>query len=301
MPWITSVSIRQRLLRGSKLYRRHCLHCHGLAGDGRGPTGPWVHPHPRDYRSGLFKFISSKPDLPGNKPRRADLLRTVSKGIESTSMPAFGLLPERELEELVSYVIHLSLRGEVEMDTITTLLEQSRSALEGGTIEAHVSSLAKVFLDSGSNSWAATDKSLNEPPEYPDFSDKKTLADSIARGQKLFIGKAACIECHADYGRQPAYKYDSWGTLVRPANLTVGTYRGGRRPIDLYWRVTKGISPSNMPGLGDKLDKTEIWDLINFVQAMPYPAMLPDQVFKQIYGSSEPKKAAAEHASASGG
>jgi hypothetical protein len=32
------------LARGSKLYRRHCLHCHGLAGDGRGPTGPWVHP-----------------------------------------------------------------------------------------------------------------------------------------------------------------------------------------------------------------------------------------------------------------
>ncbi len=47
------------LKEGSKHYRRHCMHCHGVTGDGRGPTGPWVNPHPRDYRQGLFKFISS--------------------------------------------------------------------------------------------------------------------------------------------------------------------------------------------------------------------------------------------------
>ena len=46
------------LREGSKLYRVHCLHCHGLTGDGRGPTSKWVNPHPRDYRRGLFKFQS---------------------------------------------------------------------------------------------------------------------------------------------------------------------------------------------------------------------------------------------------
>src|SRR5262249_57552689 len=30
----------EALARGSVLYRRHCVHCHGLTGDGRGPTGP---------------------------------------------------------------------------------------------------------------------------------------------------------------------------------------------------------------------------------------------------------------------
>ena len=33
------------LATGSKVYRFHCVHCHGLPGDGRGPTGPWVVPH----------------------------------------------------------------------------------------------------------------------------------------------------------------------------------------------------------------------------------------------------------------
>jgi Cytochrome C oxidase, cbb3-type, subunit III len=97
----------EHLERGSRLYRVHCLHCHGVAGNGRGPTAPFVNPHPRDYRLGKFKFTSTKG---GNerKPRRADLLRTLREGIESTSMPSFGLLPEDELEDLVSYVIHLS-------------------------------------------------------------------------------------------------------------------------------------------------------------------------------------------------
>src|SRR5262249_48161723 len=88
------------LAHGSQLYRRHCLHCHGLTGDGHGPTAPWVNPHPRDYRAGKFKFTSVMGTTIGDKarkPTRADLVRTLKQGIEGTSMPSFGLLPEEEL------------------------------------------------------------------------------------------------------------------------------------------------------------------------------------------------------------
>ncbi len=113
----------QTLAQGSKVYRYHCVHCHGLTGDGRGPTGPWVVPHPRDYRRGEFKFISTKPEVNSKKPHRDDLLRILRTGIESTSMPSFALLDirdpeskdkETDLEAAVSYVIHLSIRGLVE-------------------------------------------------------------------------------------------------------------------------------------------------------------------------------------------
>ncbi|TMQ35336.1 MAG: cytochrome c, partial [Planctomycetota bacterium] len=49
----------ETLKEGSTVYRQQCLHCHGLSGDGRGATAPWVNPHPRDYRQGIFKFTSS--------------------------------------------------------------------------------------------------------------------------------------------------------------------------------------------------------------------------------------------------
>jgi mono/diheme cytochrome c family protein len=282
---------RTVLKRGSVHYRRHCLHCHGLAGDGRGPTGPWVNPHPRDYRQGKFKFVSTHLAVGDKKPRRADLLRTISTGIESTSMPAFGLLPEKDLEEIVSYVMHLSIRGQVEYDTMKILLTSGKSNLEKESVREHVYYLSALILCQ----WAdASQKGPNTPPAYKPGGDDELKA-SITRGYKIFTnaeGAASCIGCHLDFGRQVPYRYDDWGTLVRPANLTVGVYRGGRRPVDLYWRITDGIGPSQMPGA--KLSDQEVWDLVSFVQYLPYPAMLPDDVREKIYINPEPRKKSSE-------
>ena len=60
-----------------------------------------------------------------------DLHRILKVGIDNTSMPSFGLLPEVELEQLVSYVIHLSLRGQGEEATMTTLLKKQPLEVEG--------------------------------------------------------------------------------------------------------------------------------------------------------------------------
>src|SRR6185369_16837687 len=111
------------LKEGGKLYRRQCLHCHGMEGNGRGPTGYWVSPHPRDYRQGIFKFTSSTQDLGERKPRRDDLLHVIAHGIEGSSMPSFAMYPREDQEKLASYVMHLSLRGEVEYYVINTWLQ----------------------------------------------------------------------------------------------------------------------------------------------------------------------------------
>ena len=73
--------------------------------------------------------------------------------------------------------------------------------------------------------------------------------------------------------RLNVYKYDAWGTVVKPVDLTLGTYRGGRRPIDLYWRVHAGINGVTMPASSTNLTPEEIWDLVNFMQVLPYPKM----------------------------
>ena len=67
---------------------------------------------------------------------------------------------------------------------------------------------------------------------------------------------------------------DDWGNPLRPANLNEGdrtVYKGGRRPIDLYWRIAKGINGTPMPvHLGSQLTSDEeVWDLVNFVLALP--------------------------------
>jgi mono/diheme cytochrome c family protein len=260
------------LEQGSVAYRLNCLHCHGLTGNGRGPTAPWVNPHPRDYRQGKFKFISIKG---GNerKPTRADLLRTLREGVEGTSMPSFGLLPENELEALVSYVIHLSLRGQVEFNQLSNYLQEGADTAD---VEGDVN---KNLWDVSAPWWAATFSGNwlvpAEPPAVhlpPREEDRMR----VQNGYNLFRSTAAagCIGCHRDYGRQAAYFFDDWGTIGRPADLTQGVYRGGRRPIDFFWRIRSGVNGSNMPAFPDDVLKTqEVWDLISFLQVLPNPTM----------------------------
>src|SRR5205807_5778428 len=93
------------------LYREHCAHCHGITGDGVGPTAAFLNPYPRDYRKGQFKFKSTPA---GFKPTHADLKKIVLDGVPGTAMPSFKLLPDLEVEALVEYVRYLSIRGEIE-------------------------------------------------------------------------------------------------------------------------------------------------------------------------------------------
>ena len=99
------------LKRGAEVYSRYCVQCHGVTGDGNGVAAAYMLPKPRDYLPGIFKFTST---IYGSKPLREDLLRTVRRGIRGTSMPSFPLLPPKDLEAVVDYVLVLTHRGELE-------------------------------------------------------------------------------------------------------------------------------------------------------------------------------------------
>jgi mono/diheme cytochrome c family protein len=295
------------LEQGSKLFRRHCLHCHGVAGDGRGPTGPWVNPHPRDYRLGKFKFTSTadKSGVRNRKPSREDLLHVLRTGVEGTSMPSFALLTSEEQNQLVSYVMHLSLRGKAEVDAMRWLIDHDDDEITS------ISQAVDASLKDELNAWESAEQARIIPPppkidagmvmqesnEKKQEALQKTLNESIERGYKQFtVGSGSCVKCHGDFGRGNNYLWDDWGTVVRPANLTAGVYRGGRRPIDIYYRMHSGITGTGMPGFIQKrageagLTPDEIWDIVNFVEALPYPAMLPSNVRRDIYGEKIAEK-----------
>lgn len=277
------------LERGSALYRVHCLHCHGVTGDGRGPTARWINPHPRDYRQGIFKFQSVDQTEAPRPPRRDDLHRVIKYGLEGTAMPSFALLGDSEIDLLVSYVIHLSIRGKVEYEAFRNyrLDEETLQLLPNPT--RPLDTFLKVMTNNVVNEWIDSQSSEREikVSRYPyNDSNKEELKASVLRGQTLFQGigeegKAAnCVNCHIDYGRQAKFRSDAWGTLARPNNLTLGIYRGGRRTVDIYYRIHSGINGSGMASFGKVLKKTKdtdsLWDLVNFVKVLPYPAMRRD-------------------------
>ena len=151
---------------GYRLYRNHCLHCHGVSGAGDGPTSTFLYPRPRDYRKGLFKFTSTRT---GAKPTRDDLRKTIRNGLHGTSMPAFeALLSPAEIEQVVDYTIFLSMRGETELGLIDEAAiadETDPDPLPDDVVSEIASS---VF-----NKWKAAESQVVNPPVPRVPSDRR--------------------------------------------------------------------------------------------------------------------------------
>jgi mono/diheme cytochrome c family protein len=180
---------------GYSLYRLHCVHCHGVSGAGDGPTAAFLFPRPRDYRKGLFKFTST-PN--GIKPTRDDLRKTIVYGLHGTSMPAFeALMTPREIEQVVDYVIFLSMRGESELALIdeATIADENDVQALGDDI---VVDIAKGVF----NKWKAAESQVMNPP----VPCPPATRESILRGRDLFLArnttgnKVDCTSCHGPQG-----------------------------------------------------------------------------------------------------
>jgi mono/diheme cytochrome c family protein len=269
------------LARGGVLYRRMCAECHGPTGAGDGAHAVFAAAMPRDYRRGVFKFVTAFPaGTPRKgelgKPRKDDLRRTIRNGIDGSMMPSFAHLSAGEIDDLAGYVVHLSVRGEAEFDTIARVVQVTTNPSETDpeySREFAEQTLAQRVLAALGNWGRAGANPIRVPPENtPTQADR--LA-SAARGFRAFAG--SCAGCHQDYGRTLQLKFDVWGTVVQPRNLTLGVYRGGRRGEDLYARVYAGIYPSTMPdskakaGPPDGTRPDEIWDVVHFLQALADP------------------------------
>jgi mono/diheme cytochrome c family protein len=284
--------------RKNGLYREHCAHCHGVTGDGLGPTAAFLNPYPRDYRPGVFKFKSTER---ADKPTDQDLVRILHNGIVGTSMPSFALLSDLEIDALVEYVKYLSIRGETEIELMRAFFELDDE--DEGKLPETREFLVEEMLVGVAEKWQSAADAEIEVPEMPADID---LVASIAKGKELFYGdKANCVKCHGvtGLGDGQANDYDDWnkaivqwtqevagdkdaawvsratqvlaGDALRPRtipprNLRQGLYRGGRRPLDLYYRIHAGINGAPMPAAAGTVAPEDIWHIVNYVRSLPY-------------------------------
>jgi mono/diheme cytochrome c family protein len=309
---------------GYSLYRLHCLHCHGVSGAGDGPTAKFLYPAPRDYRRGLFKFTSTPT---GAKPTREDLRKTIVHGLHGTSMPAFeSLMSASEIEQVLEYVIFLSMRGETELALIDegAIADENDPQALGDDVVVEIA--RSIF-----GKWKAAESQVVNPP----IPRPPATRESVLRGRDLFLSrntegnKVDCTSCHGPqavgngpsmvaqqvfndvvFGGNPSAQaerlahyddktrdlwknsLDDWGNALRPANLNRGVYKGGRRPIDLYWRIAKGINGAKMPAHYPTIEPERIWDLVNFVLELPYdPTLLEGATLPSAPPATAPKVA----------
>jgi mono/diheme cytochrome c family protein len=301
------------------LYREHCAHCHGITGDGNGPTAAFLNPYPRDYRPGKFKFKSTPI---GIKPTHDDLKKIVLDGIPGTAMPSFKLLTDVEVEALVNYVKYLSIRGEVERDLLrasvndldfeqdpnarlVSLVPDTATAEQKDALKDQLATI-KERISGVVGKWVEESTKATPIEARPNMTSEELLA-SQRRGRDLFYGTVAnCVKCHGEssLGDGELTNYDDWAgefigkeanqqqlirefvavglpqpRIIRPRNLRQGVYRGGMRPIDVFWRIRLGIEGTPMPAATMKpesdpnakgLTVQDIWDIVNYVHSLPF-------------------------------
>lgn len=263
-----------RLWASAEMYRVQCYHCHGASGGGDGSTAPYLKPAPRDYRPGKFKFTALKEKA---RPRQEDLFRILAEGVYTTAMPSFRRFTDAQLYGLADYVRLLAIRGETEI-----LLAADYNWDDGLNFE-NVQETYDLVVER----WREAPEKVIEVEEVPESTPQRIL-----HGQQLFLSEqgANCIKCHGALGRgdgvsawEPGkegveYAKDEWGNEIAPRNLTLGIFRFGRRPIDLYRRIYAGINGTPMPehfgmtitegGEQRTLTEEDVWDLVFFVRSL---------------------------------
>ena len=294
----------ETLAQGRVLYAEHCQHCHGVTGDGNGPTAEYLEPRPRDYRLGKFKFTSTSTV---RKARRDDLARIIEDGIPGTYMPSFKLLTKDESTAIVEYVLWLAMRGETELRRVEVLKldflaanatspEELTKMMEEFT-EAREEDFPIDFADEAqqiADAWNVAEQ--DDSVVMPKVARTPSSPESIAKGREIYLSATAkCVTCHGESGLGDGAQtlqvakdasgqnypepglHDDWGRLIKPRNLTTGIYRGGRRPIDLYRRIHSGIKGTPMTGFGTSLSDEQIWDLVNYVMSIPFEDRAPGE------------------------
>jgi mono/diheme cytochrome c family protein len=86
---------------GKELYRRFCVGCHGVEGNGEGDNAQWIDPRPRDFTTALFRWRSTPT---GTLPTDQDLYDTITRGVVDTYMPTWRPLTPQARIDLLAYI-----------------------------------------------------------------------------------------------------------------------------------------------------------------------------------------------------
>jgi cytochrome c oxidase cbb3-type subunit I/II len=223
----------QWIAYGKEVYERRCLGCHGAKGDGNGPAATFLYrQRPRNFTLAVFKFRLTKEPVPTD----GDLLRTITRGVRGTAMPAWYELPLTDRLAVIQYI-----KYELAVDR---------------TDPAKPYAFFK-----------------EEPPGAPLYIGRPPAPSQaiVAHGKEVWQS-AKCWECHGNTGKGDGEKApglkDDFGFPSPPADLTSGQFKSGPAVADIFRTMTTGLSGTPMPSYRDSLPEQDRWALAYYVVSL---------------------------------
>jgi cytochrome c oxidase cbb3-type subunit 2 len=188
---------------------------------------------PRDFTRGVYKFRSTPA---GSLPTDEDLFRTITRGINRTSMPGWSLLPERERWALVAVV--------------------------------------KSFYDDWDPAGVGVPIVVASPPA--DLPAPASAARGRAVYDLLECGTCHGAGGRGDGPSAHSLEADAWGNPQTPFNFTKGALKSGGTPQDIYRTFMTGLNGTAMPSYYDILAEPDgeyvlegdAWALVAYVLSL---------------------------------
>jgi DMSO reductase family type II enzyme heme b subunit len=107
----------------------------------------------------------------------------------------------------------------------------------------------------------------------------------ISKGKEIY-DRMKCWECHGYEGKGDGPKAkdlkDDWKQPAPPNVFTMGIYKGGGTPSDVYLRFTAGMDGSPMPSYEDVLKDEERWALVFYTLSLAGPDVAKQPTSGQI-------------------
>ncbi|APO71797.1 cbb3-type cytochrome-c oxidase subunit FixO 2 (plasmid) [Rhizobium gallicum] len=221
------------ILHGKNVYERRCIGCHGVTGDGNGPAATFMYKQrPRDFTAAVFKFRLTQGPLPTD----GDLLRTITRGVRGTAMPAWHELPINDRLAVIQYI-----KFELAVD------------------RSDPSAPYEFFTE--------------EPPGGPLLIGElpQPSEQLLSHGRQIWQS-AKCWECHGQEGKGDGEKAaglkDDLGFTSVPADLTSGQFKSGPAVQDIFRTMTTGLSGTPMPSYRNAFPDEDRWALAYYVLSL---------------------------------
>lgn len=211
---------------GKKVYKMHCVICHGEKGDGKGSFFSVVQEgslasgvYPRDFTTGVFKLRSTST---GCLPAENDIHRTIKNGITRSYMPQHTDLKPDEMKAVTKY--------------IETFFEEWDSMEPCKPIVVQ------------KPAWLGSPQSVEKGKSL--WKKMKCLECHGSEGK-------------GDGPKSETLKDDS-GKKIIPYDFTSGSAKRGDSPEDIYLAYTTGLDGSGMPSYEDSMSENDRWHLVSF-------------------------------------
>jgi mono/diheme cytochrome c family protein len=226
---ITGAKQTEEIAMGREIYKAACMNCHGINGDGKGPSAKWLEPKPRDFTTGIYKWRTTPF---GALPTDEDIERSIREGISGTEM-----VPFKEV---------LSKKGRM-------------------AVAQYIKTFSPKFLDPALRVPA---KDILAVPETRPF-ERSVARIEKGRELYATKGCSACHgEEGAGDGPAAAALVDASGEPIEPWDFIRGFYKSGSTEQDLYRTISTGLNGTPMVAYAAATTEEERWQLVDFLRSI---------------------------------